>query len=165
MPSPTKPCLACRQPIDAAATKCQHCQQIQTALAGLQNKSSAHYIALAAIIVVFGILLYSLFGSMRKPETIPSLTVGPASVAIGKPDEHLRASCFATITNPGLYAWGNLSLQAEFFDAEGKRLDVLYQEHRVRIYPTHSMSGRVSGQPNADPARYASCKISVINAS
>lgn len=165
MTTQTKPCLACCQAINAAATKCPHCHQVQTALAGWQNKPAAHLVAFLAVIAIFAAILYSFYGDITKPLATSSLEVGAARVQIGKPDERWRANCFASIKNTDKHAWGNLSLQAEFFDAKGDRVDVQYQEHRVSIYPSRSMEARVSGQANAEVANYAACKISVLNAS
>lgn len=161
----TKPCMSCRQPIDEAASKCQHCHQIQSPLFALQTRPAAQVVLAVVVMGVFAAAMYSLYSASTKPLATPNLRIGASTLRMSTVDDEPRVLCFADMSNPGPHVWSNVSLQAEFFDAKRTRIDVLYQQHRVSIYPSLGMVGRVSGTPGAAAAQYASCRISVTGAS
>ena len=164
MPTKTKHCTACHEQIHADATKCPHCHQLQAYLANLQN---SNVVQVLLMLLATGAIVYSvylLFNTLNKDSATPNLTVASGSVQVGTVRGNPRVSCFATITNQDPVPRSGLSLQAEFFDTKGSRIDIHYHEPRITIYPSFSVEGNVSGDANTETSDYASCAMKVTNA-
>ncbi len=160
----TKPCVACREPIQCDARKCPHCHQTQSRLANFPNTNVAQLVLLLFLAALIAFFFYSAYEILHKTDKAPKLDVSSGTIRVGSVQGSLRVSCFATITNQDRSSWRNPSLQAEFFDRAGARIDIKHQELHASLYPTFSMEGHVWGEPVAEPAEYASCVMKVIDA-
>gem|GEM_PF-4953577 len=162
--SETKACIGCFEPINIKALKCPHCHQIQTKAAGLVNHPAASFVAVVLIVGVFVYMFYMVY-QIGQTQTFQSqLVVGESAFRLSKVSDESHATCFATIKNTDTAIWSRPSLQAEFFDPAGQLVDVHYAKESFELYPSFTAKGRVSGRANAEPAKYASCKITILSA-
>jgi hypothetical protein len=164
MPLNTKPCVACREQIHADARKCPHCHQLQTYFANVQNTNAVQVLLIFLALGVIAYFIYLMYSTSRKDSTTPNLTVASGTIRVGTARGNPRVSCFATITNQDAVPWSGLSLQAEFFDTKGSRIDIHYYEPRATVHPSFSIEGNVSGDANAELSDYATCVMKVTNA-
>lgn len=164
MPRDTKHCVACHEQIHVDAKKCPHCHQLQTYLANIQNTNIVQVFLMLVATGAIAYAVYLLFNTLNKDSAPPKFTVASGTVQVGTVRGNPRVSCFATITNQDPVPRSGLSLQAEFFDTKGSRIDIHYHEPRVTIYPSFSIEGNVSGDPNAAQSDYATCVMKVTNA-
>ncbi|UPW17022.1 hypothetical protein M0C34_12270 [Agarivorans sp. TSD2052] len=160
----TKQCMACKEDILAEALKCKHCQQIQTKAANLQNKPAFNYLVIAMLGAFIVWIFYYIISMSIKEPTKPTFEISSAEFLLTESERGLNIRCIGEIKNPTLKRWDDFSLQAEFKNAEGKVIDVLYSEPQVTIYPQFSFSGMVSGDASASNAEYDSCELVVVNA-
>ena len=115
-----------------------------------------------AVLIAF--LFYSVYETLHKAGSIPRLELGPGTVRVTSVRGSSRVSCFATITNQDTASWRSFSLQAEFFDRAGTRIDVKHRELHASLFASFSLEGHVHGEPVADTAEYAFCVMKVIDA-
>lgn len=145
----TKPCIACREPIQSDARKCPHCHQLQSRLANFSNSNMAQALLAVFLAALIAYLCYELYGALHKTDAAPKLSVGTGTVRVGIVRGSARVSCFATVTNQDSHSWRNPSLQAEFFDRAGSRIDVKHRELQASLFPSRSLEGQVWGEPVA----------------
>lgn len=160
----TKQCIACKEEILKEALKCKHCQQIQTNAANLQNKPAFNYIAVGLLGAFIVWITYYIVSISLKEPLEPMFEIGSSELLLNESDKGLNVRCIAEIKNPTLKRWDDFSLQAQFKNANGKVIDVLYSEPEVTIYPQFSFTGIVTGDGSASKVEYDSCELSVVNA-
>lgn len=160
----TKQCMACKEDILEEALKCKYCHQIQTKAANLQNKPAFNYLAIGMLgAFIIWITYYIISISLKEPLK-PMFEISSSELLLTESDKGLNVRCIGEIKNPTLKRWDNFSLQAQFKNANGKVIDVLYSEPKVTIYPHFSFSGIVTGDASASKVEYDSCELSVVNA-
>jgi hypothetical protein len=164
MPSDTKPCIACFEPIHQKARKCPHCHQIQSKVAALPNHPATAWAVVSFLAMVLFGGFYLIYNATTKESRVPLVTIGSPIVRTAAHGTLLRASCFAPITNTDALTWSNPTLQAQFFNSTGSQVDVHYEVHKLTLLPTFVAEGRVSGLANASSEEYATCKLSVLHA-
>lgn len=156
--------MACKEPIKQDARKCPHCHQIQSGAYALQTNPLFGLAIGALVVSILAWLIYSIGSDASMASSSPQIEIGSGVLHTRSgSDQEPLASCFANLKNSGLRYVSDPSLQAEFFDASGKVIDVHYTKHKFSLMPSIAAQGRVTGTPSADVKTYASCKISLLS--
>jgi hypothetical protein len=164
MPHDVKQCIACFEPIQPKARKCPHCHQIQSRAAALQNHPATSWAIVSFLALVLFGGAYMFYEAVTKEARVPQVTISPATVQTAVQRGGVRVSCFAPVTNTENVTWSDPTLQAQFFNSAGTQVDVHYEVHKLTLFPAVAAQARVSGQANASPEEYATCKLSVLHA-
>ncbi|MGA0611236.1 hypothetical protein [Caldimonas sp. KR1-144] len=160
---PTKPCLVCAEPIQVAATRCPHCQQVQSRLVKFFNTGWAG-VLLLVVVTCFGV-----FFALREPprwkDHAAEVSVQELGLRVAKQNGRTEMACTALLKNGGHHSWGDLMLEATFIASDGRAIDTASSRARDVVLNANG-EARVRVFDNAawEPADYAKCEIAIKDA-
>jgi len=130
----TKTCRLCYMEIDARAEKCPYCQQWQHRLALTTVRPAIpSLIGLAVMVAVLGFAAYTGRRLWWSGEDFANhageLTVTGSRMDFWNVNGGLRAMVVGKLRNKGSVPWKYIELECQFYDAEGKLVDVGHESH------------------------------------
>lgn len=171
----TKHCRSCCEEINAAATKCPHCQAFQS------RWMPWLYIVpgLLPLLLILPLIIFP-FSRLRTDSTDVEfkdvqhqLTISNARLKYEEPPNQdgvtvhqyrRHAWLYCTIKNDSDYRWENLEFLVEFENADGERLDVDNVSAAITSQPHSDLEFRLACELAIDPNDVAKTKITVTDA-
>jgi len=161
-----KICKMCCMEIPEKARKCPHCQTLQDRLSLV-----LYHPALAAMIVVLPItavliMFASMFDKGKDFELYKDqVIVTESQLALGDTKSGATIAVLGTIKNNSPVPWEKIQFHIEFFDAQGRRIDVGNElEYDFRLSAHESSSFKVSFRREFPETNYVKHAVRVAGA-
>ena len=163
----TKICPLCAETIKAAAKVCPHCRHWQRRWS-LQNPQ---VFATIWVAIVIGALLClvafvdKIFGPKRDfAEYRDQIAVVSSQLSHRTSGSNSMVTVVGMVTNRSEFPWKDVGLEAQFFDREGKLIDVVIHAGDYggfAILPRAEEAFRIEGKSARPQSEYASHKVTV----
>jgi len=161
---PTKTCRLCYMQIDARAKKCPYCRQWQHLLFLVTLPPQVEYAVLLGIVALsMGTLLLTAYRIGRPPEDFTKhaheLSVAESRMDLWELDGALHLSIVGKLKNDSSLPWQDAELECQFYDAEGRLVDVMQAEHSGTVPARGEAFFSLSLDPDLPREAYAQHKV------
>jgi hypothetical protein len=167
----TKVCPLCAETIKAAAKVCPHCHSWQKKWS-LQNPRTMQSIsAVFALIFIFGTVcgLGYFLDHLIEPkhdfaQYQDQVTVVESETSFHVVDSNLMVAVVGVITNQSPFGWKELGMEAQFFNGDGKLIDVIQEEgeyNGFEIQPRSEAAFRIDRRAIRKEQEYKSTRVFV----
>jgi hypothetical protein len=158
------PCIHCGEPVLPAATRCPHC-------CGALGKARFRGLVILALIflsspALFGAVLYKILAPAEDYARHASeLSLQESTFSYSEGSACSQLSAVGTIHNSGKLRWTDLSLEVQYFDAKGERIDVVTEAtFGVTVPAGGTVAYRVLGKAARPKQDYASHRVRIVDA-
>jgi hypothetical protein len=164
--SQTKECIMCFSEIDARAKKCRYCNSFQAKYSNLENNPAIMALLFVFIVGTFGYIYYdSIYLRGLKKEAQKDLIVSVSEVSEKVEAGKLYVACMGTIKNPADFRFGDVELEARFFNSQNELIDTIaYSDEELTIPANGDVAFRVRGEAQKETGNYSVCKVNVLDA-
>jgi hypothetical protein len=163
----TKVCRECSEEIKTEAKKCPKCQAYQSGVDRFMRSPTGG--SMAGVVIALGFFVWFTNSFMFQDDSIYSptdlLEVSDTSFQFKEVDCGFKVTLIGTITNKSDDPLRNIIFDVEYFDNEGKTIDVINDEVYDLVIPANSSKKfKVSGTTGAEKDLYATSKVVISKA-
>jgi hypothetical protein len=160
----TKTCKMCCMEIPEKARKCPHCHSFQDRLSQVLYHPGVMLAALPVFIMV--IFFARMFDKGRDFELYKDqVIVTESQLALGDTKSGATIAVLGTIKNNSPVPWEDIQFHVEFFDAQGRRVDVGDElEYSFRLSAHETSSFKVSFRREFPETNYVKHVVRVAGA-
>ena len=167
----TKVCPLCAETIKAAATVCPYCRHWQKKWS-LQNPQTMQSINAVLVFIMFFAMICGLgyfLDNLIEPkhdfaQYQDQVAVVDSETSFHVVDSNLMVAVVGVITNQSPFGWKGIGIEAQFFNGDGKLIDVIQAEgeyNGFEILPRSEASFRVDRRAVRKEQEYTSTKVFV----
>jgi hypothetical protein len=167
----TKVCPLCAETIKAAAKVCPCCHHWQKKWS-LRNPQTRQSIgAILSLIVIFGAIMgvgyffdYLLGPKRDFAQYQSQVIVMNSATSYGIVDSNLMVSVVGVITNQSTFGWKDIGVEAQFYNKDGKLIDVIQAEGEfgiLTILPHSEASFKIQSRATQKETDYQTTKVFV----
>jgi hypothetical protein len=159
----TKPCIVCGEQIQAVASRCPHCHQVQSKVYQFFNTSwgAGSIFVVAAIAIAY----FATKEPARWSEHTSSVTATDVKMTARNRAGGADMTCIALLKNTGVHSWRELVVEASFYSADGQLIDTATQRFSAVVLLAGSEARvRLLEQAAWEPREYAKCTVNVRHA-
>jgi hypothetical protein len=163
----TKVCPLCAEKINPAAKVCPHCRHWQKnwSLQNPQVMAGIWVVLCLIVLVCLGAFVEKIFGDKRDfAEYKDQIEVVNSHFSQRKWGSNFMVTVVGTVTNRSDCSWQHVGLEAQFFDSEGKLIDVVVQTGDYggfAILRNSDQAFKIEGRAAKPETNYAGHKVRV----
>lgn len=163
----TKPCVHCAEPIRQAASVCPYCRRLQPNRLWVEQLKAFLFFVPFLMVFSAGIFwMKTMFGPGRdfgpyKAQIVPFALEMHFSMATNGN----YISTMGHLRNDSPYAWKEIQLEVQYFNKDGKLIDLRSESRYGDTLPAGATHGfRVRGPADKPESQYVSQKVFVRSA-
>lgn len=162
----TKICKMCCMEIPEAARKCPHCHHFQNWLTKVSFHPLWHVLVALLPLSVMWYATSSMFDKGKDHQRYKDqIVITESQMAFGLSNSNATVAVMGAIKNNSPVVWKEVQLHVDFFDAQGRRIDVGQREGGgVNLATNATTSFKVSFRQEFPQTNYAKHKVQVVGA-
>lgn len=161
-----KTCKMCRMEISVQARKCPHCHHFQNRLSLMMFHPASAVLLVGIMMGIYVTCFAKMFDQGEDFQGyVSQIQITESSLAFGETKSGVTIAVMGTITNTSPVPWKEVQFHVDFFDADGKRVDVGQKEEYSFYLPAQdTTSFKVSFRREFPETNYVKHNVRVLAA-